>query len=157
MNRNNKLSLNDVLDYILNGESDFEKLDHETDSGLEAEPENCMSSDDSESIIESSDGNEPSANAACQKVIDFENNTESSDDEPLAGKITKNSIPSTPPENVHNWSWRKNDIGNININFKQPEGYPVPDPDKTPYEYFKYFVTDEMLDVTAEQTNIYSL
>ena len=76
MNRNNRLSLNDALDYILNGESNFEKLDHETDSGLEAEPENCISSDDSESTIESSDGDEASANAACQKVIDFENNAE---------------------------------------------------------------------------------
>ena len=34
--------------------------------------------------------------------------------------------------------------GDINISFKEPEVYPVSDPDKTPYEYFKYFVTDEM-------------
>ena len=45
-------SLNDALDYILNGESDFGELDDETDSDLEAESENHISSDDSESIIE---------------------------------------------------------------------------------------------------------
>ena len=47
-------------------------------------------------------------------------------------------------------------IGDININFKKPEVYPVLDPDKTPYEYFKYFVTDEMPDAIAEQTIIVS-
>ena len=51
----------------------------------------------------------------------------------------------------------KKDIGDININFKNPEVYPVPDPDKTPYQYFKCFVTYEMLDAIAEQANIYSL
>ena len=51
----------------------------------------------------------------------------------------------------------KKDIGDININFKNPEVYPVPDPDKTPYKYFKCFVKDEMLDAIAEQANIYSL
>ena len=48
MNRNNRLSLNDALDYILNGESDLEELDDETDCNLEAEPENHISSDDGE-------------------------------------------------------------------------------------------------------------
>ena len=67
MNRNNRLSLNDKLNYILNDESDFEELDDETDSDLEAEPENHINFDDSESIIDSSDEDEPSANAAGQK------------------------------------------------------------------------------------------
>ena len=59
MNRNNRLSLNDASNYILNSESDFEELDDETDSDLEAEPQNHITSDDSESIIESSDEDEP--------------------------------------------------------------------------------------------------
>ena len=82
-------------------------MDDETDSDLEVDPENHISSDDSESIIESSDEDEPSANAARQNETDFENNAESSDDEPLARKITKDHISSTTPENVNNWSWRK--------------------------------------------------
>ena len=36
MNRNNRQSLNDALNHILNDESDFEKLDDKTDSDLEA-------------------------------------------------------------------------------------------------------------------------
>ena len=93
MNRNNRLSLNDASNYILNSESDFEELDDETDSDLEAEPQNHITSDDSESIIESSDEDEPSANAAGQNVIDFENKPESSDDdEPLVGKSRKISF-----------------------------------------------------------------
>ena len=79
-------------------------MDDETYSDLEAEPENHISFDDSESIIELIDEDEPSANAAGQNVIDFENNAESSDDEPLARKITKDHILSTTPENIHNWS-----------------------------------------------------
>ena len=50
MNKINRLSLNDALNYILNGKSDFEELDDETDTNLETEPENHISSDDSESI-----------------------------------------------------------------------------------------------------------
>ena len=69
-------SLNDALDYILNGESYFEELDDETDSDLEAESENHISSDDSESIIQSSDEDEPSTNAAGQNEVYFENNAE---------------------------------------------------------------------------------
>ena len=156
MNKINRLSLNDALNYILNGKSDFEELDDETDTDLETEPENHISSDDSESITESNDADEPSANVAGQNVINIENDAESNDDESLARKITKDPISLTTSENIHNWSWRKN-IGNININFKEPEVYPVPDPDKTPYEYFKYFITDEMLGAIAEQRNIYSL
>ena len=132
------------------------KLDDETDSDLETEPENDINSDDSESTTESSDEDETSATVAGQNLIYFENKAESSDDEPLARKITKDPIPSTTPENVHSWSWRIS-LGDININFTEPEVYPVPDRDKTPYEYFKYFVTDEMFDAIAEQTNIYSL
>ena len=82
-------------------------MDDETDSDLEAEPENHVSSDDNESIIESSDEDKSSANAAGRNVIDFENNAESNDDGPLARKITKDSIPSTTLENVHNWSCKK--------------------------------------------------
>ena len=131
MNRNNRLSLNDALDYSLNAESDYEEFGDETVSNLEVEHENNINSDDSESIIESSDEDEPSANTAAQTVIDFENNAESSDDELLTRKITKDPIPSTTSENVHNWSWRKNDIGHVNTNFKELEVYSVPDPDKT--------------------------
>ena len=36
MNRNNRQSLNDALNHILNDESDFEKLNDKTDSDLEA-------------------------------------------------------------------------------------------------------------------------
>ena len=36
MNRNNRSSLNDPLDYILNDASDLEEFHDETDSNLEA-------------------------------------------------------------------------------------------------------------------------
>ena len=157
MNRNNRLSLNDALDHSLNAESDYEEFGDETVNNLEVEHESNINSDDNESIIESSDEDGPSANTAAQTVIDFENNAESSDDELLTRKITKDPIPSTTLENVHNSSWRKNDIGHVNTNFQELEVYSVPDPDKTRYEYFKYFVTGEMLDAITEQTNIYSL
>ena len=114
------MSLNGTLDYISNGEewSDFEELNDESDSNLEAEPENHISSDDSESTTESSDEDKPLINATGQNVIDFNNNAESSDDESLTRKITKDPIPLTNPEDVHNWSWKKDYIGDTNINFK---------------------------------------
>ena len=34
---------------------------------------------------------------------------------------------------------------------------PTPDVEKTPFEYFKLFVSDEMLNSNTEQTNIYIL
>ena len=33
---------------------------------------------------------------------------------------------------------------------------PEPDDKTTPYQYFKMFVTDELLDMVKEQTNLYS-
>ena len=45
------------------------KLDDETDSDLETEPENHINSDDSESTTESSDEDETSANAAGQNLL----------------------------------------------------------------------------------------
>ena len=53
------------------------KLDDETDSDLETEPENDINSDDSEIMTESSDEDEVSANAAGQNLIYFENKAES--------------------------------------------------------------------------------
>ena len=46
----------------------------------------------------------------------------------------------TNPEDVHNWSWKKDYIGDTNINFKYPEVSPVPDPDKTSNKYFKFYI-----------------
>ena len=48
--------------------------------------------------------------------------------------------------------WRKKDIGYFNKSFVEPEMTPDPHEILTPYQYFKLFITDKMLEETAFET-----
>ena len=53
--------------------------------------------------------------------------------------------------------WKKvdlNDVGDTTFHDLPPQV--EPDDRTTPYQYFKMFVTDELLDIVKEQTNLYS-
>ena len=53
--------------------------------------------------------------------------------------------------------WKKvelNDVGDTTFHELPPN--PIADDKTTPYQYFKMFVTDELLDTVTEQTNLYS-
>ena len=72
---------------------------------------------------------------------------EFSDSETLSNKTVSN-------EEYH---WSKHDIKSFDTVFRELELEPPVDDECTPYEYFKKFVTNEMLQDIAEQTNIYSM
>ena len=81
-------------------------------------------------------------------------NESPSDDEPLA------SIASRPVENANNttYKWRSKNFEPLDdVTFKEPEMAPTPDVEKTPFEYFKFFVSDEMLNSITQQTIVYTL
>ena len=54
--------------------------------------------------------------------------------------------------------WQKSELNIIgNTIFKKLPPQPAPDETVTPYQYFKMFVTDQLLDMVAEQSNLYSV
>ena len=78
-----------------------------------------------------------------------------SDDEPLS-RIATASGAANCKKNPY--SWRNTDFQPTNVAFTGQ--IPEPPEDaviKTPIEYFRRFMTDDMMELTAEQTNIYSL
>ena len=54
--------------------------------------------------------------------------------------------------------WRKSELKAIgNTTFKKLPPQPAPDETVIPYQYFKMFVTDQLLHMVAEQSNLYSV
>ena len=45
----------------------------------------------------------------------------------------------------------------MNVDFHGDPFSPPPDPAMTPYQYFKSFLDDNLIDLITEQTNTYSL
>ena len=83
-----------------------------------------------------------------QECSDFSDN----DNEPLANMVKNKNKPVTVKR-----LWKKvdlNDVGDTTFHDLPPQ--PEPDDKTTPYQYFKMFVTDELLDMVKEQTNLYS-
>ena len=83
-----------------------------------------------------------------QECSDFSDN----DNEPLANMVKNKKKPVTVKR-----LWKKvdlNDVGDTAFHDLLPQ--PEPDDKTTPYQYFKMFVTDELLDMVKEQTNLYS-
>ena len=68
--------------------------------------------------------------------------------------------PTQPPAapTVPIYKWRKKDIGYyFDISFVEPEMTPDPHEILTPYQCFKLFITDKMLEETAFETNQYHI
>ena len=76
-------------------------------------------------------------------------------------QITKNDdenpteTSATPTVSIYKWS--KKDIGYFNKSFVEPEMTPDPHEILTPYQYFKLFITDKILEETAFETNQYHI
>ena len=153
---NKYISLNfkDALDleYVLNDDnSELEGLASDESDLDEIEINNNVQIDTDD--VHSHDGvpdvnvnEEQAENNTDEIVSDFD----SSDDEALskiAGKKLTREM---------DYRWRK-------VNFEEPtdlefqglETIPIPNEDWTPYNYFKYFVNDEMLQSMSYQSNLY--
>ena len=142
MNKNKKITVSDVLNYVFDGENDFgesDESDNEFDLGNDA------------------------ANTNIEEVSENEYDS-TSDDEPLAciaSRPVKNA--NETPINKNNttpttYKWRSKNFEPLDdVTFKEPEMIPTPDVEKTPFQYFELFVSDEILNNTTERTNIYIL
>ena len=53
--------------------------------------------------------------------------------------------------------WCKITLCSVNVDFHGDPFPPPPDPTTTPYQYFKSFLDDDLIDVIAEQTNTCNL
>ena len=67
----------------------------------------------------------------------------------------KADLPSLSPQKKHIFRWRKRDIPPITRDFVPHEENSTSI--KTPFEYFKFFWTDDVNKKIAEQTNLYSV
>ena len=65
----------------------------------------------------------------------------------------ENVAPVPPPP----YRWRKRDIQPLETAFQHANIEPEPIIDETPYEFFVKFITKEMLETVALQTNLYSM
>lgn len=155
MYRNKNYNIEEALTYILDGESDFEDLN---DSDSDFEPEDVTVNEvDVDFVASNPDELVQHQNVSVdledqesfdQECSDFSDN----DNEPLANMVKNKNKPVTVKR-----LWKKvdlNDVGDTTFHDLPPQ--PEPDDKTTPYQYFKMFVTDELLDMVKEQTNLYS-
>ena len=84
-------------------------------------------------------------------------NESTSDDETLVSIATRpvENANMTPINNNNTtpttYKWGSKNFGPLNdLTFKEPEMTPTPDVEKTPFEYFKLFVSDKMLNSITE-------
>lgn len=107
-----------------------------------------LSSDDEiETWSPPDDNSQSNEQSDCDDVIE---ESASSDEEPLASITKKKGDPKT-----YKFNRRQAFIPYSNLEFIDAALEPEPKED-TPYTYFKYFVTDEMLNYLGEESNIYT-
>ena len=134
-----KLGVQDALAYIIDGnDSDLEDFSSDDDDDADDNfvIESQAVGDSSEG--ESEDGSEPVQAA------------EASAAQGISGAAMNNGSPSKK----HVYRWRHKDIPKINAPFH--ENKEEMQELKTPLEYFKFFWSDELIDLVVEQTNLYS-
>nr|XP_047124050.1 piggyBac transposable element-derived protein 3-like [Hydra vulgaris] len=144
-----------ALAYILDGESDFEDL---SVSDSDFEP------DLSTAVVSSTKIVHDNNNANIPLHISESLTQESSTDDDM---LCFNSSP--PPKKIKNNKnkkslrvlplWKKVPLDNDligDITFQEVPIEPIPDETTTLYEYFKMFVDDNLIDILAEQSSLYS-
>ena len=155
MYRNKNYDIEEALTYILDGESDFEDLN---DSDSDFEPEDVTVNEVDVDFVASNPDefvqhqnvsvdleDQKSFDQACS---DFSDN----DNEPLTNMVKNKNKPLTLKR-----LWRKVDLNDVNdTTFHDLPPQPELDGKTTPYQYFKMFIADKLLDMVKEQTNLYS-
>lgn len=79
----------------------------------------------------------------------------SSEDEPA--DVNKRSRPKRVSRPTANLRWRHKDIEPVDSSFKGKGFSAPPMEEKSPYEYFKLFCNDELFELFANETNLYSV
>ena len=73
--------------------------------------------------------------------------------------VSEDEMDDPPLSSLSNESvWQKSELNIIgNTAFKKLSPQPAPDETVTPYRYFMMFVTDQLLEMVAEQSNLYTV
>ena len=133
-----KICVQDALEFVLNGnDSDIEELSSEEEE------------DDPDFVLAEEDGEESVRMNARDDEDDPEHDLEQGNLEGAA-----NNMPHHQQKKPHAFRWRQRDIPTPTGAFRM-EREEIIEP-KTPLEYFKMFWTDELTELVAEQTNLYS-
>ncbi|KAK6165192.1 hypothetical protein SNE40_023576 [Patella caerulea] len=138
MSRRSNLTVKDVLRVLDTDDSDFDGC--EPESGDDDEDEFIA-------IAGAADSQESSSS-------DDDSDFNTDDDLPLAGMVPQQQ----KKRKKSDYLWRTKDFDPPDTTFKgdqvtYPANFDIP----TPYEYFRTFITDDMLELCVEQTNIYSV
>ncbi|XP_014672682.1 PREDICTED: piggyBac transposable element-derived protein 3-like [Priapulus caudatus] len=142
MSRKQKLSLQDVVSQLQDpNTSDIEFESDDSDDEEYELPKDGSDQEDSENDDDfSSDDDEPLANLVTAKTTATAATTTTATKQPVRG-----------------YRWHKAAFTPPDASFDPPDLQPPADDSMTPYNYFKLFVSDEMLDKMAYQTNLYSV
>ncbi|XP_065642334.1 piggyBac transposable element-derived protein 2-like [Hydra vulgaris] len=130
MAQRKKYSVADVIDFVTNGDvSDLSDLsdDDEFLANENVNTDNCAAADVDDNHDDDDDGDD--------------------DDIPLAALKKK-----------HEYQWVKKDLNSdyIDTSLCEHQFKDIPDKISSPFQYFKYFFTDELLQLIVENTNLYS-
>ncbi|XP_039545881.1 piggyBac transposable element-derived protein 3-like [Pimephales promelas] len=137
MNRFKKhLDLQNVLKIIQGDDSEYEGCDSDSDEDID-DPDYTPTRKDMEN--DESSGSDSESGSS-----DLE------DAQPHTGRQN------TTSQGKNTFSWRKKYFETPECTFKGPSVTP-PDNLQTPLEYFRKFITSEMLELLKEQTNLYSV
>uniref|UniRef100_A0A8C4NZ77 PiggyBac transposable element-derived protein domain-containing protein n=1 Tax=Dicentrarchus labrax TaxID=13489 RepID=A0A8C4NZ77_DICLA len=143
MKRNEGYTLQDALEIILGDEIEFEGCEDNSDEDLD-DPNYTPNNEDMESD-ESSD---------CGDSNNSEPNDLDEVPQPNPGQV--NTTVQGTEQGKKQFSWRKKPFEAPDCTFQGPNVTP-PESLLTPLEYFRKFITPEMLDLLKEQTNLYSV
>ncbi|KAK6180214.1 hypothetical protein SNE40_012406 [Patella caerulea] len=138
MSRRSNLTVKDVLRVLDTDDSDFDGCEPESGD------------DDEDGFIAIAGAADSPESSSSDDDSDF--NTD--DDLALAGMVPQQQ----KKRKKSDYLWRTKDFDPPDTTFKgdqvtYPANFDIP----TPYEYFRTFITDDMLELCVEQTNIYSV
>lgn len=140
MDKKKKYSVQDALEFITAEDSEYEGCESSSDE--DSEDPNYIPHKD----VESDESSESSDSDSCDSS-DLETEPHSSHMDTGQPKAAIKG---------QKFSWRKKMFETPETTFKGPCAKP-PDEIHTPLEYFKNFITDDMLLLLMEQTNLYSV
>lgn len=143
-------NVHDILDEVaLHSDSECEELsDGDEDDGW-------PSSSDEETGDGNGDGNDDAGND-WEEIYD---GWSSSDDEPLSTYAAQKKPTAKKKKDVevYDFEARREFVPPADTDFVPVVMTPEPDSSRTPYQYFKLFVTDTMLEGIADETNKYAM
>ena len=164
---NRFIGLKDALQFILNGddsENEFGSEEDESDDNFEPGADDCFSSDDGMDIesdnykarspcIVTPEQQQSGQNQIPHNVLENSEGTSLVEEAQQDFSTTK---PTTKQK--RNYRWHKKEFDSPTVDFEGEQALsPVYGSVGTPLQYFKKFISDEMVQLVVENTNLYSV